>query len=54
MAGNKASQASGAAQDGSELRRRNVPGESNGSVVPAQNEVDDQKSQKVSWALVCH
>lgn len=54
MANNKASHASGAAQDGPELRRRNVPGDSNGSITPSQTEVDDKKSQKVHPAPVCH
>ncbi|MCJ1276195.1 Protein O-mannosyltransferase 2 [Puttea exsequens] len=45
MTTKKAAHASGAAQDGYDLRRRNVPGESNGSAEPAQNEVDDKKTQ---------
>ena len=48
MTTNKGSLALGATPDGAELRRRNVPRDSNGSIVPSQNEVDDKKSQKVS------
>jgi len=48
MASDRASIASGAAQDGHDLRRRNVPSQdTNGGVVPSQKEVDDKKAQKV-------
>lgn len=59
MASDRASIASGAAQDGHDLRRRNVPSpDTNGSVVPSQKEVDDKKAQKVrrtseSWMDLC-
>lgn len=48
MASEKASVASGAAQDSNDLRRRNVPSQdTNGSAVSSQKEVDDKKAQKV-------
>ena len=50
MMSNKATHASGASPDGAELRRRNVPGESNGSAVPMQAEIDNKKSHEVpTW-----
>ena len=54
---NKATHVSGASPDGAELRRRNVPGESNGSAVPTQAEPDNKKSYKVrlgssSWVIL--
>ncbi len=53
MASDRASIASGAAQDGLDLRRRNVPSHgTNGSVVPTQEEDDNKKVQKVRTGLV--
>ena len=51
MMSNKATHASGASPDGAELRRRNVPGESNGSAAPTQAELDNKKSHKVPTGL---
>ena len=48
---NKATHASGASPDGAQLRRRNVPGESNGSAVPTQAELDNKKLYKVPTGL---
>ena len=42
-------QASGAAQNGADLRKRNVPSGPNGALTPKE-EVDDKKSQKVPMA----
>lgn len=49
MAFQQDAQATGTAQDGHNLRRRNVPdhGSSNGSLTQAAPEVDNKKSQKV-------
>ncbi len=48
-----ASHATGAAQDGYDLRRRNVPSptKSNGSVTSPETETDEKKSQKVGVRL---
>ena len=48
MASDKASLASGAAPDGQDVRRRNVPSQdTNGSITKPEKEIDDKKSQKV-------
>lgn len=47
MTSNKDAHASGAAQDGADLRRRNVPGGQNGAITPSKEEIDDKKFQKV-------
>lgn len=46
MTSNKDAHASGAAQDGADLRRRNVPGRQNG-LLTSKEENDDKKSEKV-------
>ena len=48
-----ASHVTGAAQDGYDLRRRNVPSptKSNGSVTSPQTEIDKKKSQKVDTGV---
>ena len=49
MANEKANFASGAAPDGQDIRRRNVPShDTNGSITHPEKEIDDKKSQKVS------
>lgn len=45
--------ASGAAQNGADLRRRNVPTGPNGALTPSKEEVDDKKSQKVRPMAGC-
>ena len=50
MTSSKDVQASGAAQHGADLRRRNVPSGPNGSLTPSKEEVDDKKSLKV-WLM---
>lgn len=47
MTSNKDVHASGTAQDGADLRRRNVPGGQNSALTSSEEEVDDKKSQKV-------
>ena len=47
MTSSKAVHASGAAQDGADLRRRNVPSGESGALTLSQEEVDEKKSQKV-------
>ena len=52
MTSNKDVHASGAAQDGADLRRRNVPnvpksGGQNGAITPSKEEKDEKKPQKV-------
>ena len=45
--------ASGAAQDGAEIRRRNVPLEQNGAPTTVKEEIDEKKSQKVRSMTGC-
>ena len=47
MTSNKDVHATGAAHDGTDLRRRNVLGAQNGALAPSKEEVDEKKSQKV-------
>lgn len=52
MMSNRDVHASGAAQDGSDLRRRNVPGGQNGALAPSKEEIDNKKVQKVQ-SMAC-
>ena len=47
MRSSKETYASGVAEDRSGIRRRDVPTEGNGSVMPPQTEVDNKKMQTV-------
>ena len=47
MTTNKDVHASGAAREGAELRRRNVPVEQNGALTLSNEEIDEKKSRKV-------
>lgn len=49
MTSNKDIHASGVAQDGADLRRRNVPGGQSGGPTTSNDENDDKKLQKVRW-----
>lgn len=44
---NEDAYASWAAQDGADLRRRNVPSGQNGALTRSKEEIDEKKSQKV-------
>ncbi len=46
MTSNNDAHASGAAQDGADLRRRNVPDRQNGALISSE-EIDEKKLQKV-------
>ena len=52
MTSNKDVHVSGAAQDGTDLRRRNIPRQ-NGTLTPPQEEIDEKKSQKVRSMVDC-
>lgn len=47
MTSNEDAYASGAAQDGVDVRRRNVPSGQNGVLTQSKEEIDEKKSQKV-------
>ncbi len=47
MTSNNDAHASGAAQDGADLRRRNVPDRQNGALISSKEEIDEKKLQKV-------
>lgn len=53
MTSNKDVHASGAAQDGPDLRRRNVPGGQSSALTPPQEEIDKKKLQKVRPMAAC-
>ena len=53
MASNMDVHATGAAHDGVDLRRRNVPGGPNGTLAPSKEEVDVKKFQKVLSMAGC-
>ena len=53
MTSNKDVHVSGAAQDGTDIKRRNVPGGQNGAIASSEGEIDDKKLQKVPSMTGC-